>query len=67
MDNTKPLTVDKCKHRSNCYSYKKGDCVGCNIWNYLYDGKAVIEWCRKQNKDISMFTLEMHRELERAE
>lgn len=67
MDNAKPLTVDKCKHRNNCYSYKKGTCQGCNIWNYLYDEKAMIDWCRKQNKDISMFTLEMHRELEGAE
>ena len=49
MDNVKPLTVDKCKHRKNCYSYKRGDCQGCNIWNYLYDEKAIIDWCRKQN------------------
>ena len=63
----KPLTVDKCKHRNNCYDYKEGNCQGCNIWNYLYDEKAIIDWCKKQNKDISMFTLEMHRELEGAE
>lgn len=67
MAEKKPLTVDKCRHRRDCYSYKKGDCVGCNIWNYLYDEKAVIEYCRKHNKDISMFTLEMHRELEGGE
>ena len=67
MDNAKPLIVDKCKHRNDCYSYKKGGCQGCNIWNYLYDAKAVIDWCRKHNTDISMFTLEMHRELEGAE
>ena len=67
MDNSKPLTVDKCKRRNDCYNYKKGDCQGCNIWNYLYDEKAIIDWCKKQNKDISMFTLEMHRELEGAE
>ena len=29
--------------------------------------KTIIDWCKKQNKDISMFTLEMHRELEGAE
>ena len=24
--NLKPLTVDKCKHRNECYDYKRGDC-----------------------------------------
>ena len=67
MDNAKPLTVNKCKHRKNCYDYNRGSCQGCNIWNYLYDGLGVIDWCRKHNKDVSMFTLHMHRELEGVE
>ena len=41
MDNMKPLTVDKCKHRNDCYSYKKGDCQGCNIWNYLVGPSSI--------------------------
>jgi hypothetical protein len=47
MAEKKPLTVEKCRRKGDCYSYKKGDCVGCNIWNYLYDEKAVIEYCRR--------------------
>ena len=67
MGDLKPLIVDRCKRRKNCYSYSVGNCQGCNIWNYLYDEQAVIEWCKKQNKDVSIFTLEMHKELEGVE
>lgn len=42
--NLKPLTVDKCKHRNECYDYKRGSRQGCNVWNYLYDAQAVIDW-----------------------
>lgn len=64
MLKSKHLVVAKCKHRNNCYNYEIGDCRGCNIWNYLYNEKAVIEWCKKHNEDISMFTLKIHKELE---
>lgn len=67
MLKSKHSVVAKCKHRNNCYNYVIGDCRGCNIWNYLYNEKAVIEWCKKHNEDISMFTLKIHKELEGVE
>lgn len=57
--------VAKCKHRNSCYNYKNGDCRGCNVWNYLYDKEALIEWCEKHNENILTFTLKMHKELDR--
>ena len=24
-------------------------CVGCNVWNYLYDGKALYDYCKKND------------------
>lgn len=64
MSELKPLVVTKCKQRNNCFNYEIGDCKRCNIWNYLYNEEAVIEWCGKHNIDISMFTQKMHEELE---
>lgn len=58
----KPNQVTNCKHFRTCESGKRS-CVGCNIWNYLYDEEALIEWCKKQGKDIMLFTMEMHRNL----
>lgn len=58
----KPNQVINCKHFGTCESGKRS-CVGCNVWNYLYDAKALIDWCRKQGKDVMLFTMEMHREL----
>lgn len=64
MDNLKPLTVDRCSHRDGCYNYRHGNCQGCNIWNYLYDSDALIDWCNKHGEDVQLFTMRMHKELE---
>ena len=64
IKNLKPLTVDKCSHKNKCYDYHKGNCQGCNIWNYLYNSEALIDWCNKHNEDIALFTMKMHYELE---
>ena len=39
-------------------------CRGCNVWNYLYDIKALQKWCKEYDKDFILFTMEMHRMLE---
>jgi hypothetical protein len=64
IKNLKPLTVDKCLHKNKCYDYHKGNCQGCNIWNYLYDSNALIEWCNKHGEDVALFTMKMHYKLE---
>lgn len=58
----KPNRVEICKHFETCESGKTS-CVGCNIWNYLYDAKALISWCKKHHEDIALFTMKMHKEL----
>ena len=67
MDNLKPLTVDRCSHKNSCYNYHKGNCQGCNIWNYLYNSDALIDWCGKQGENIELFSMKMHHELEQEE
>lgn len=64
IKNLKPLTVDKCLRKNKCYDYHKGNCQGCNIWNYLYDSEALIDWCNKHSEDVALFTMKMHYELE---
>ncbi len=54
--------VEECKHFNTCEKGFNG-CVGCNVWNYLYDTQALIDWCKKQNlrmQDVSMW---LHRQL----
>lgn len=64
MNNLKPLIVDKCLRRNDCYEYHKGNCQGCNIWKYLYDSDALIDYCNKHDKDVEMFKMKMYYELE---
>ena len=40
MEN-KPILVKQCKQFEVCESAKNRGCVGCNVWNYLYDIKAL--------------------------
>ena len=59
----KPMFVSRCKEFEVCESAKNGGCRGCNIWNYLYDIKALREWCKEHNKDFVLFTMKMHKKL----
>ena len=65
-DSEKPMFVSRCKEFEVCKSAKnKGcrGCRGCNIWNYLYDIKALQKWCKEHDKDFVLFTMEMQRNL----
>ena len=59
----KPIFVSRCKEFKVCEGVKNKGCRGCNIWNYLYDIKALQKWCKEHNKDFVLFTMEMHRKL----
>ena len=48
----KPYQIKNCKRFDVCESSRLGGCVGCNVWNYLYDIDALKEWCEKQNVDF---------------
>ena len=58
----KPNKVENCKYVNTCESGKRS-CVGCNVWNYLYNPEALIAWCKKHGKDVMLFTMEMHKML----
>jgi hypothetical protein len=58
-----PMYVERCKRLDTCYNGKHRDCVGCNVWNYLYDIDKLLEWCTQQGKDFMLFTMEMQKEL----
>ena len=58
-----PNYVKRCKRLDTCNNGKHRDCVGCNVWNYLYDTDALYKWCKQQGKDFMMFTMEMQKEL----
>ena len=62
-DSKKPMFISRCKEFKVCESAKNGGCRGCNVWNYLYDIKALQKWCKEHNKDFMQFTMEMHRKL----
>lgn len=59
----KPYKVESCKYIKTCGSSRLQGCIGCNVWNYLYDSEALIDWCNKQGKDVQLFTMEMHKML----
>lgn len=63
-DSEKPMLVKRCKEFEVCESAKHNGCKGCNVWNYLYDIKALQKWCKEHGKDFMPFTMEMHRKLE---
>lgn len=62
-DSEKPVLVRRCKEFEVCESAKQKGCKGCNIWNYLYNIKALQKWCKEHNKDFMLYTMEMHRKL----
>ena len=62
MEN-KPILVEQCTQFKVCKSAKKRDCVGCNVWNYLYNIEDLHKWCEEHNKDFIQFTMKMHKML----
>lgn len=66
-DYEKPVLVKRCKDFETCESRKHYCCKGCNIWNYLYDIKALQEWCKEHNEDFMQFTMKMHKMLKESE
>ena len=62
-DSEKPMFVSRCKEFEVCERVKNKGCSGCNVWNYLYDIKALQKWCKEYNKDFRQYTMEMHREV----
>ena len=63
----KPMFISRCKEFETCKSAKNKGCRGCNVWNYLYDIKALQKWCKEHNKDFMLYTIEMHRHLKEQE
>lgn len=66
-DSEKPMLVRRCKEFEVCENAKHKGCKGCNVWNYLYDIKALRKWCKEHGKDFMLFTMEMHRNLKEEE
>ena len=62
-DSKKPMFVTRCKEIEVCESVKNKGCRGCNVWNYLYDIKALQKWCKEHDKDFMQYTMEMYREV----
>ena len=59
----KPRLVEQCKQFEVCESAKHRGCIGCNVWNYLYNIEDLQEWCKEHNKDFTQLTMEMHKML----
>lgn len=66
-DCEKPALLKRCKEFESCESAKHHGCKGCNVWNYLYDIKALQKWCKEQNKDFMLFTMDMQKMLKPKE
>lgn len=47
----KLILVKRCKDFENCESRKHRNCKRCNVWNYLYDIKALQKWCKELDKE----------------
>ena len=62
----KPLFVKRCKSFETCKKGQDG-CRGCNVWNYLYDIKALQKWCKEHDKDFMQTTMDMHKKLKEIE
>ena len=53
-DSEKPMFVSRCKEFKVCECVKKKGCRGCNIWNCLYDIKALQKWCKEHEKETDL-------------
>ena len=65
-EHSKPIFLRRCKKFEVCESGQSNGCIGCNVWNYLYDIEALKEWCKEQGKDFMLFTMEMHKKLKQG-
>lgn len=59
----KPIFLKRCKDFEVCESGQNCGCVGCNVWNYLYNIGALFKWCKVHNKDFMQYTMKMHKNL----
>ena len=66
-DSEKPMFVSICKEFKVCERVKKKGCRGCNVWNCLYDIKALQKWCKEHDKNFIQYTLKMERHLKESE
>ena len=66
-DYEKPALLKRCKDFETCESVIHKGCKGCNVWNYLYDIKALQKWCKEHGKDFMFFTMEMQKKLKDKE
>lgn len=66
-DSEKPMLVSRCKVFEVCESAKHNGCKDCNVWNYLYDIKALLKWCKEHNECFMFFTMKMHKMLKESE
>ena len=44
--------VKNCKYLNTCKNGINKNCIGCNIWNVLYNYSDFVEWCINQNKNV---------------
>ena len=61
-EHSKPIFLKRCKDFETCRRGKNG-CVGCNVWNYLYNIGALLKWCKVHNKDFMLYATKMHKRL----
>lgn len=66
-ESEKPVFIKRCEDFEVCESVKQKGCKGCNVWNYLYDIKALQKWCKERNEDFLQFTMKMHKMLKESE
>ena len=66
-ESEKPVFIKRCEDFKICESVKQKGCKGCNVWNYLYDIKALQKWCKEHNEDFMQFTMKMHKMLKESE
>lgn len=58
----KPNIVENCKRLNTCSNGQHHDCVGCNVWNLLYDYGALVKWCANMKQDIKKVHFDLVRE-----
>ena len=59
----KPIFLRSCKEFEVCESGQNNGCVGCNVWNYLYNIEELHKWCKVHNNDFMQYTMKMHKHL----
>lgn len=54
--------VESCKHLNACCNGRHHNCVGCNVWNLLYDYGALVKWCSDMKQDIRKVHFDLMKE-----